>query len=180
MDDHRAARAASAHQELAARLVEHQRGRHGRTRPFARLHAVGHRPALGVGGREAEVGQFVVQQEALDHLARAEDVLDGGGHGQGIALRIDDADVAGAVFGLGCHRRVARLDGARVAGLGDLHRWRARRLADQFRPSGEVGRVEQAHPAAGGWLHEIGVAQVQGAVGEGQPGRLGVQVEPVG
>ncbi len=60
--------------------------------------------ALGVGGREAEVGQLVVQQKALDHLARAESVLDGGGHGQGIAMGIDDADVRRAVFGLVCHR----------------------------------------------------------------------------
>jgi hypothetical protein len=46
----------------------------------------------GVGGGEAEVGQFVVEQEAPacgaggHHLARAEGVLDGGGHGQRVAL----------------------------------------------------------------------------------------------
>jgi hypothetical protein len=50
VDDQRAAGAAAAHQELAAGLVEHQRGRHGRARPFAGLHAVGNGLALRVGG----------------------------------------------------------------------------------------------------------------------------------
>ena len=76
MDDGRAAGAAAAHQKLAAGLVKHQRGRHGRARPLARLHAVGNGLALGVGGGKAEVGEFVVEQKAPaargaggDHLA---------------------------------------------------------------------------------------------------------------
>ena len=53
-------------------------------------------------------------------------------------------------------------------------------LEHLLRAAGEIGGVEQAHPVAGRRLHEIGVAQVQGAVGEGQSCRFGVQVEPVG
>jgi hypothetical protein len=54
------------------------------------------------------------------------------------------------------------------------------RRADQLRAAGEIGGVEQAHPVAGRRLHEVGVAQVQRAVGKGQAGRFGVQVQPVG
>ena len=49
-------------------------------------HGVGRRRAVRVLGREGEVGQLVVEEEAVDHPARAEDALHRGGHRHHVAL----------------------------------------------------------------------------------------------
>ncbi len=176
VDDERAARAATAHRELAGGLVEDQGRGHGGAGALAGLHAVGDGPAGRVAGREAEVGQLVVQQEALDHLAGAELVLDGRRHRHGIAAGVHHADVAGAVLDLVGHRCQRRLHGPRRARLGHLQALRA----DEARALGQVGGIEQARPTARRRLHEIGVGHVEPAVGEGQARGLVVVVEPVG
>ena len=131
---------------------------------------------MGVARGEAEVGQLIVQQKTLDHLARTKRIFDGGGHGQCVAVRVHDADVAGAVFGLVGHGGQAGLAAAGVAGLGCLHAL----CTDELGATGEVAGVEQAHPAAAGGLHEVGVGHIEGAVGKGQACRLGVEVQPLG
>ncbi|MPM83930.1 hypothetical protein SDC9_131000 [bioreactor metagenome] len=69
VDDDGAARAATAHQQLAVALVEHERGRHRRAWTLAGLHAIGDGRAVGVLGGKAEIGELVVEQKAFDHLA---------------------------------------------------------------------------------------------------------------
>jgi len=144
------------------------------------LHPVGNRLAGCIGGGKAEIGQFVVQQETFHHLTCAKGVFNGGCHGQRVALRVDDADVAGAVFGLCRHRRPGRFHAARLARLCHFHRLAAGPLRDQLGAVGQIGGRQQAHPVAGRRLHKGGVGHVQRPVGKGQARGLGVQVEPVG
>ena len=65
----------------------------GRLPPAAAL-AAGR--AVAVGGREGEVGELVVEEEAVDHPAVAEDALHRGGHGDHVAGGVDDDEVGGA------------------------------------------------------------------------------------
>jgi hypothetical protein len=102
-------------------------------------HGVGHRRAVGAGGRQAEIGQLVVEEEAADHAARAEDALDRGGHRQGVPIGVDDDHVGGAAGSglLSVPRRGARgLFRPRRVGRGGL--------ADQGGALGDIAVAEQA------------------------------------
>src|SRR3989449_7060017 len=90
IDDPRSAGGAERHAQPAAAL-EHHRWRHAAAGPLARLYLVRRT------GNEIEVGELVVEQEAAHHDAAAERVLDGAAHGDDIALRVDDREVAGAL-----------------------------------------------------------------------------------
>ena len=85
----------------------------------------------------------------------------------------------GAELGLVGHGCIGHLHATWGAGLAGLHAHTVWLLADEFAALGQVGGVEQAHPVAGGRLHEVGVTQVLGAVGKGQAGRLGIKVQPL-
>ena len=54
-----------------------------------------HRTQQQVLEVEAEIGQLVVQQETRRHHPRPETVLDGGGHGERVALPVHDRDMRG-------------------------------------------------------------------------------------
>ena len=69
---------------------------HRASRALAGLDAVRHRTALVIDGDEGEIGELVVEQEAARHQMRAEGLLDGGGHGDRVAVVIDDGNMAGA------------------------------------------------------------------------------------
>ena len=84
--------------------------------------------------------------------------------------------MAGAIFGLLGHGGKAGAQGARRARLRHLHALRT----DQLGAAGQIGGLQQAHPAAGRGLHEIGVGHVERTVGKGQARRFGVEVQPVG
>ena len=57
---------------------------------------VGDGASFGVGRQKREIGQLVVQQKARGPVVRAERAFDGRRHGDGIAVIVDDGDVAGA------------------------------------------------------------------------------------
>ena len=179
-DDEGAAGAPGGHGKPAGLLLEHEGRRHRRQRPFAGLHPVGDGRAIGVARGKAEVGQLVVQQKAMHHLARAEGRFNRRGQGQRIASGIDDADVGGAVFDLPRHRRITGFEASGLAGAGDLHALCAGALGDQRCARGQIGGIEQAHPAASGRFDKIRVAQVQVSVGKHQARRFGIQVQPGG
>ena len=65
--------------------------------------------------------------------------------------------MAGAVFGLLGHGGKAGAPGARRARLRHLHAL----CTDQLGAAGQIGGLQQAHPAAGRGLHEIGVGHVE-------------------
>ena len=93
-----------------------------------------------------------------------------------MAEAVDDADVAGAVFGLFGHGREGQRCAARPTGA-DLRRPHRR---DEPGALVEVARVQQAVPAPGRRGHKVRVGQVLRPVGKGQAGRLQVGVQPVG
>ena len=74
--------------------VKHDRGRHGRQRPLATHHAVGHRRAV-LFGREGEIGELVIQEETACNQLAAEDALDSGRHIGNITLCIDGRKMRG-------------------------------------------------------------------------------------
>lgn len=96
-DDLAAAGRADHRIETPERIEDQGRGHRG-ARPLARLDAVGDGLAVFLR-QEGEIGQLVVEQEAaLGHQPRAETILDRRGHRDGIAVAVDDRDVAGAVL----------------------------------------------------------------------------------
>ena len=112
----------------------------------------------------------------VDHQARSKNRLNGGGHGQCIALAVDDADVAGAVLfllGHGGVRQCARL------GLAWLRYFHAG-LANQRAALLEVIGPEQIAPVTPGGLDKVRVGHVLAAVGKSQSGGLGEVVQPIG
>jgi hypothetical protein len=137
--------------QLPAAAVEHQRRAHARAWPLAGLHAVGHRPALGVVRLERKVGELVVEQKAAGQAAAAigqqpgaEGGLDRGRHRHRVAVGVDDADVAGA-----CSTSAAcgaQRQGGAVghAGRGRAHAARA----DQRRALGAGRRRPAGCPSA--------------------------------
>lgn len=105
-------------------VVEDQGRAHRAARPLTRLHAIGDGGAVGAEWIGGEVGELVVQHESVDEMERSEGRFDRGGHRGGIAVLIDDRDMAGAVLGrlradTEWHRaEIARLRGAHaVAGI---------------------------------------------------------------
>ena len=102
-------------------------------------HGIGRRRPSRSNGRETEVGELVVQEEAVDHAARAEDALDGRGHRHHIARLIDDHE-CGRAAGFDRVVRAGRTapGGRPAAGL------RRVVVADQRRAVPEVAGVEQA------------------------------------
>jgi len=91
-------------------------------------------------------------------------------------LRVDDADVAGAVFRLLGHGGKAGLQAVRASRSGELHR----PGADQLSAPGQVVGREQAQPGAGRGRDEVGVGDILRPIREGEARRLGVVVQPVG
>ena len=183
VDDECAPGAAAAHEQLACGLVEHQGGRHGRARAFARFDPVGDRAALRVGRGQAEIGQLVVEQKAAwasgvggDHSARAKGGFDGGGHGHCAALRIDYADVAGAVLCLCGHGGEA---GGLAAGLARRGRFHGLGT-DQPAAISQVSGGHQAAPVTSWGAHKIRVGHILGSIGKSQARGFGVTVQPVG
>ena len=169
MNDQRAAGAAAGHQQLAAGLVKHQGGGHGRAGPLAALHTVGDGFALRISGYKAEIGELVIEQKTMHHLARTKSVFDGGGHGQRMTAAVHDADVTGAVFGLLGHGCVAADQRARA------HAWHAGG-ADQAGTRGQVIGGQQAQPAAARGRYKVRVGHILSAVGKGQARGFGIAV----
>ena len=83
--------------------------------------------ALGVARPEGEIGHLVVEEEAVDHPARAEDRFDRGRHRDDIALRVADDEMAWCRPARASHRRAAR----RRAGRRARRRRRTGPRADQ-------------------------------------------------
>ena len=155
----------SAKHRLA--VAHHDGRRHRRARPLAGLDAVGDR-GIGRAGIEGEIGQLVVEDEAVDQQPRAERVLDRRGHRGDVAVGIDDDDVRGRRQLQ--RRHVApelRLVPGRLAGL-DVVLAERGRPADQRAARLQVRRIEQAF----GNLYEIAVGDVALAVGEGEAGGI--------
>ena len=175
LDDGGAAGRAGGHQEVAAlatALLEHQGGGHGTARALASRHPVGDGQTLGVSGCGREVGQLVVQQEAaLGHVERPKAGLHRGGHGHDVAGLVDHREVGGAV--VRGRAMLAVAGGPEYAGLGRAH---AAGGADQRRTRLQVALVQHRCRAATGQGHEVGVGDVQVAVGVGQALRLRHQV----
>ena len=127
-------------------------------------------------GREREIGQLVVEQEAAHHLVAAETALDRRRHRHRIAVAIDDRHVRGAlglvVQSLAEHvaphsSRAAGRPAARPSSL---------RHADELRALGEVVAVEQARQRH---ADEVGVGHVLAAVRVGETVGLGDEVHRV-
>ena len=91
-----------------------------------------------------------------------------------MALRVDDADVGGPVFGAGEH--AAGVEGE-VAGLGLAH---GALGVDEAGASGEVAGSQQGHRGAQRRWDEAWVGDVDVAVGVGEPFGLGDQVYCLG
>src|SRR5205085_4210603 len=100
--------------------AEDERRCHRAPRSLAALDAVGDQGAGRVTRHEVEVGELVVQHEAAHHLVTAERALDRAGHGDGIALAIDDRDVRRAVLDGIAHARL-RAASAGCARTGPTH-----------------------------------------------------------
>ena len=139
----------------------------GRLPPSTRF-ATGLPSASGV---EGEVGQLVVEQEAVGHDPAAEAGLDARRRRDHVAVAVDDDEMRGAVLG-------PRLVGGVEAG--PRPRAARRRVASasrgrdrSARAAGEIVRVEQA---VGRHLDEVGVGHVEAAVREGEPRGLDEQV----
>ena len=172
-DDAAAARRAE-HGFDVALVVEDDGRRHGAARPLARRHGVGDGLARRVHRHEGKIRQLVVEQEAGRPVVRAEAALDGGGHRHGIAVAVDDRDVAGAGA---LDRRIDAerlpLEAGRLAGLrlvgGALR-------VDQRAALADIRVIEQAV----GDGDEIRIADVLVAVGIGELLRLGDEVQGAG
>ena len=153
------------HVELA--VLEHDGGRHRGERALARRHGVRlalHQPVVvGRSGLGREIVHLIVEQDAEPggRYAAAVAAVQRVGHGDGVALRIDDRIMRGL------RAFVAR----RVAGL-DLRAGRGA-VRDGLAQPRNVPRVEQA---GDGHLHEIGIAEVLRAVGEVAPHGFGEEV----
>ena len=165
VNDHRAAGAAHTHEQLPRGFVKHQGGRHGRAWSFTGLHAVGHHAALGIAWHKAEVSQLVVEQKAFHHLPRAKGIFQGGGHGHGTALRVHDAEVRGAHFGLLSHGRQVVCSARH--GLAGGHLRSSTRL-NQLGARLQIIRLQQTLPVAPWSADEIGVGHILRAVCKGQ------------
>ena len=119
---------------------------HGASRALAGLDAVRDGTSLVIDGDEGEIGELIVEQKPAHHRAVAEGLLDGGGHGHGVAVVIDDGDMARAdalkrrVVTIGALARVGR---RAAVGLTE----RAVRI-DQRAALIEIGAVEQAGDGA--------------------------------
>ena len=105
----------------------------------------------------------------MDHAAGAEQALHRGGHGDDIAVAVDDDEVGGAA---GLLRGVGGA-GAGAAGFAGRRRRTGRRGRDQGRPGLQVGRVQKALHRD---VHEVRVAEIAVAVGVHQPAGLGEEV----
>ena len=93
-------------------------------------------------GSKGEVGELVVEQEAAHHGARAEGLLDARGHGDSIAVVVDDGDMARAAALLRARRR----PNAPCFMLGGVPATTFCQRAvgiDQSAALGEIGRIEQ-------------------------------------
>ena len=113
---------------------------HRRARPLAGRDRIGGRAALRVARAEREIGHLVVEEEAVDHPARAEDRFHRRGHRHDVAGRVADDEMRGAGR-LGGARRgpaPARRAACPARGGGPA------RVADQARPRGDIAGVEQA------------------------------------
>ena len=134
-DDGRAAGRAEREERLA--VGEHDRRRHRAARALARPGQVGVGGAA-LGGREVEVGQLVVEQEAAaghDHGVAA-DLLDGERVLDHVAPPVGDGQVGGALAAVDAGRR--------------RRPWRSRRTSRPGRPARPAwparGRVDLAGP----------------------------------
>ncbi|MCY1511943.1 hypothetical protein D9M68_463850 [compost metagenome] len=168
LDDGAAARRAGAHHELAHAavgvLLEHQRRRHRAARTLARSDAVGNLVGLrGLAVRLVrEIGQLVVQQEALRHVGRPHAAFHRGGHHDHVALLVDNGEVRGAVlFSLVDAKRNV----AKIAGRGGAH---ALRQTDEAGSALQVGLVDQRVDRAMRQRDEVCISHVLFAVGIGQ------------
>src|SRR3954468_8723145 len=143
-----------ADDELQAPLaVEHHRRRHARAWALA----AGHR--VRRAGREIEIGELVVEEEAAHHDAAAEDGLDGGRHRHRVAIAAHDREMAGAAL------VVAR--DCLAYGL----------LADQRCAFLQVLRTQETSDRDG---YEIRIAEVACAIGVGEPPRFSKKVHGAG
>lgn len=118
-------------------------------------------------------------EPAVDHEARPPGGLDAAGHGQGAALAVYDADVAGPVLRLLRHGRAALLHAGRYTRRGLGHALATRAGGDELGPPGEVVVVEQAHPGGAGRRHVVRIGHVKRTVREGQACRFGIEMQPV-
>ena len=124
--------------------------------------------SLFVDRLEGKIGELVVEQETAHHGPRSEGVFDRRGHGKGVAVVVDDGDVAGAAF---LNRTVIAESALlhvrrRSGGNGCEGAFRI----DQGAAFGKVSRVEQPGERDG---NEIRIGEVTRAVGESEPLRFG-------
>ena len=139
-DDARAARRAHDEAQTPA-LVEQHRRRHARQRAFAALDAIRDRLAVDLG-HVVEVGELIVQDEAADHELAAERALHARRHRDGVAMAVDDREVARRrPLGRRARSVVPSRGRKRIAGLDRRH---GLARVDQRRARAQVARVEQS------------------------------------
>ena len=153
-------------------LVEQHRRRHARQRPLAAFDAI--RDGLAADGRHVvEVRELVVQDEPADHELAAERALHARRHRDRVAESVDDREVARrrplrsvARREVPSRRRqrLARPRSLAIALIGSIS---AARVA-------QIARVEQR---GDGRRDELRVAEIEIAVGEREPIRLGERGE---
>ena len=165
---------AAEHGHQAAAAIEHEGRSHGGGGPLAGLQAVGDRSAVHLRLRR-EIGHCRVEHEAPHEEAGSEGAAERRGQADGIPLRIDDGDRAGAVVGLGWSRgrRGIGPGPIRIAGADGLRRMIQ---IDRLRPEREVVGGEQPRTRH---RHERGIGEKAGAVRQGRTPRLHQQLRGV-
>src|SRR5699024_4219015 len=136
---------------------EDQGGGHGGAWSFRRLHTVGHRLTVLIHRFCREVRQLVVEDETAGEVEGTEGGLDTGGQGGGIAIGVDDGDMAGAAL------RDRGSDGDIIkAGLGCAH---GGLFVDKLGASLRVLPADQLLDTTARYVHEGWVGDVGVAVG---------------
>jgi hypothetical protein len=167
-------RAAAAAEGVGLAPLPGDHRRHRGEHPLSRRHGVGlplHQPEeVGLARRGGEVVHLVVEEEpgARHPEAAAEELVEGGGEGDQVAVAVDDREVGG----------VGAAGGGRVRARPGFHVGRRGGVVevDLRRPPRDPGGRQEL---LGGRLGGRRIAE-QEAVGEGAPEDLGQQMVAVG